>query len=314
MKNIVILVLGLIIIIGGVYILTKDSTTEYAAETKSERNTAVTTSSEETMPTEETEKEAEEREEEQKDESETVIGTSADGRDVVAYHYGEGETELVFIGGIHGGYAWNTVLVARELMEYLEDEQGAIPENIKVTVIPILNPDGLASVVGTDGVFDASDVSSSQETIVAGRFNDNDVDLNRNFACDWQAKGTWKNQTVSGGDEAFSEPESQAVRDYIEKNEPTAVVAWYSAAGGVYTSNCHKGVSPETSALTNIYADASGYPAYEAFDFYEVTGDMVNWLAKKRIPAISVLLTNHEDVEWDKNKKGVDAILKHYAE
>jgi hypothetical protein len=40
---------------------------------------------------------------------------------------------------------------------------------------------------------------------------------------------------------------------------------------------------------------------------------MVNWLAKNNIPAISVLLTNHQSTELSKNKLGVDAILKHFA-
>ena len=70
----------------------------------------------------------------------------------------------------------------------------------------------------------------------------------------------------------------------------------------------------ETGALTKIYAKASGYPAYENFDFYALTGDMTNWLAKNNIPAISVLLTNHTDVEWEKNQAGIVALLKHYAE
>ena len=51
----------------------------------------------------------------------------------------------------------------------------------------------------------------------------------------------------------------------------------------------------------------------EDFNFYETTGDMTNWLAKKGIPAISVLLTNHKDTEWSKNKAGIDALLKYYA-
>jgi hypothetical protein len=71
---------------------------------------------------------------------------------------------------------------------------------------------------------------------------------------------------------------------------------------------------PETKTLTNLYAQASGYKANEEFNFYAITGDMVNWLAKNNIPAISVLLTNHTDVEWDKNKKGIDAILEYYGE
>jgi hypothetical protein len=119
---------------------------------------------------------------------------------------------------------------------------------------------------------------------------------------------------VSGGSKVFSEPESQALRDYVESHDITAAVVWYSAAGGVYASNCHNGVLPETTTLTNLFAKASGYAAYNSFDFYELTGDMVNWLAKNDIPAISVLLTNHKDVEWDKNKAGVEAILKHYAQ
>jgi hypothetical protein len=52
----------------------------------------------------------------------------------------------------------------------------------------------------------------------------------------------------------------------------------------------------------------------KAYDFYAVTGDMVNWFAKNKIPAISVLLTNHTDTEWTKNKAGAEAILKSFAQ
>jgi hypothetical protein len=91
-------------------------------------------------------------------------------------------------------------------------------------------------------------------------------------------------------------------------------VVYYSAVGGVFSSNCYNGVLPETATLTNLYAQASGYKAYAEFDFYTITGDMVNWLAKERIPAISVLLTNHTDTEWSKNKAGIEALLNYYGE
>lgn len=248
----------------------------------------------------------------EENEEETVIGTSVEGRDIVAYHYGEGDTEVLFVGGIHGGYAWNTSLVAYELMDYLE-EPDAVPEGVRVTVIPALNPDGLYETLGGEGRFTEAAVPTSGEKLVAGRFNANEVDLNRNFDCDWKSSGVWQDKTVSGGTEAFSEPESKAMRDYVNGNQPDAVVVWYSAAGGVFTSNCHSGVLPETTEITSVYAQASGYKAYEEFDFYEITGDMVNWLASERIPAISVLLSTHSDVEWDKNKKGVAALLEYYA-
>jgi len=245
---------------------------------------------------------------------ETVIGQSVEGRDITAYHYGEGGTELLFIGGIHGGYSWNTTLVSYSLMDYLKSNPDSVPENIKVTVIPTLNPDGLYGVVGTTTDFSPSDISASEDKQIEGRFNANGVDLNRNFDCDWEKSGVWQGKTVSGGTESFSEPESKAIQSYIESHNLSAVVVWYSAAGGVFASSCHNGVSTETSTLTNLYADASGYRAYEEFDFYDITGDIVNWLAKENIPAISVLLSTHKDVEWDKNQKGVEALLTHYGE
>lgn len=248
------------------------------------------------------------------DKTRTIIGASVEKRDIVAYHYGTGSKEVLFVGGVHGGYEWNTALLAYELMDYLAANRAEIPTNVKVTVIPVLNPDGLYKVVGTSDQFNSfTDVSTDKETVIAGRFNANNVDLNRNFDCNWKEKGVWQTETVSGGTSAFSEPESQAFKKYIESKNPIAVVAWYSSAGGVFSSSCQSGVLPETKKLTNLYATASKYPASESYDFYKLTGDMVNWLAKKNIPAISVLLTTHQDIEWAKNLAGVKAVLANYA-
>jgi len=247
------------------------------------------------------------------DKTKTVIGKSVEGRDIVAYHFGDGANEVIFVGGIHGGYAWNTAQLAYQVVGNLKANPTVVPANVKVTIIPVLNPDGLNKVVGTSSPFTAADVSTSEATVKAGRFNANDVDLNRNFACDWQITGKWQSKTVSGGTSAFSEPETLALKNYIELSQPKAVVAWYSAAGGVYSSNCHNGILATTTALTNAYAKASKYPAFQDFDFYETTGDMTNWLAKINIPAISVLLATHNSTELDKNLAGLEAVLKYIA-
>ncbi len=253
------------------------------------------------------------KEEVKKNLNETIIGKSVDRNPITAYHYGTGEKELMFVGGIHGGYSWNTVLVAYEMMDYLKANPNVVPANIKVTVIPVLNPDGLKKVVGTTDRFTSADVPTALSDTVPGRFNSRNVDLNRNFDCEWQATGKWQNKTVSGGSTAFSEPESQAIRNYVQTHKLTAVVTYYSAAGGVYASSCDNGISTETRIIMKEYSQASGYTAYDNFDFYEITGDMVNWFAKNNIPAISVLLTNHTDTEWTKNKKGLEALLKYYT-
>jgi hypothetical protein len=244
-------------------------------------------------------------------EGEEQIGQSVDGRAIMAYHYGTGENEIVLVGGLHGGYSWNTALLAYQLVDHFADE--TLPENIRLTIIPNVNPDGLAAVTGKDGVFTASDVSATDAERTAARFNANDVDLNRNFNCEWAETGTWQNREVSGGDEPFSEPESRAVRDYIESVNPDAVVAYYSAAGGVYSSSCRNGVLPQTAAMTDAYAAVTPYSANQSFDFYDITGDMVNWLAAKEIPAISVLLSGYQSPEFTDNLAGVNAIIDLYA-
>lgn len=251
-------------------------------------------------------------------EAKTVIGKTVDGNDITAYNYGnlnsDVETKILFVGGVHGGYSWNTALLAYQTMDYLAENPEEIPANIQVTVIPVLNPDGLNEITGTDGEFSASDVSGTEGEKVASRFNSNDVDLNRNFDCDWQSVSKWKTQDVSGGTAAFSEPEAVAFKNYVAANNPDLVIGWYSAAGGVFASACHDDVLAKTTEITKLYADASGYKAYEDFDFYTVTGDMMNWLAKENTPAISVLLSTHESTDWSQNLKGLKAILNKYAQ
>jgi len=300
MKKIIsIIAVAAVLIVGGYFISQKSS--------QSKPEPVVTTNPTQSTTTPSTQTQAEVA-------TTTIIGKSVQGADITAYHYGKGNTELLFVAGLHGGYGWNTSLEAYELMDYLTENPSAVPTNIKVTVIPVVNPDGLKKVTGTTGRFTPSQVTTNQTTLVAGRFNANNVDINRNFDCEWQASGTWQKKAVSGGSTPFSEPESQAVKSYVESRDIKAAVVWFSSAGGVYSASCAGPVSAETANLTQLYAEASGYPAYKTFAPYEVTGDMVNWLAKKNIPSISVLLTNHTDIEWAKNKAGIDAVFKHYAQ
>jgi len=138
-----------------------------------------------------------------------VLGLSVEGREIESYTFGNGKTQLVFVGGIHGGYEWNTVILAYEFMDYLNTNPEFIPKNLTITVIPSANPDGVFKIIGKEGRFTIADVPAggSKET---GRLNAHAVDLNRNFDCDWKATGIWQNKTVSGGDKPFSEPESEA--------------------------------------------------------------------------------------------------------
>ncbi|MBI2482384.1 MAG: hypothetical protein HYV76_02370 [Candidatus Vogelbacteria bacterium] len=241
-----------------------------------------------------------------------IIGQSVEGRNIMAYHFGTGPTELVFIGGIHGGYEWNSVLLAYTFVDYFKAHPESVPKNITVTVIPNLNPDGMYKVVGQEGLFEANQATTSKTVLATSRFNAHQVDLNRNFDCKWQARSTWQARPVSAGTAAFSEPEAMALRDFVLANRPQAVVFWHSQANAVYASECQNGILPVTLDIMTVYATASGYPAIQSFDAYPITGDAEGWLASINIPAITVELKNHETIEWSQNLAGVKALIDYF--
>lgn len=242
-----------------------------------------------------------------------VIGTSVEGRKIESYTYGNGVKHIVFVGGIHGGYEWNSVLLAYKFMDYLDKNPEVIPAGLTVTVIPSANPDGVAEVVGKDGRFTIADVSTSTKVLASGRFNSHGVDLNRNFDCNWKSKSTWQAKTVSAGTAAFSEPEAMAIRNFVVKNSPDVVIFWHSQSNAVYASECNAGILTDTLGIMNAYSRASLYPAVKSFDAYKITGDAEGWLASINIPAITVELKTHDTVEWDRNLAGIKALFGYYS-
>ncbi|MEK7390510.1 MAG: M14 family metallopeptidase [Patescibacteria group bacterium] len=266
-----------------------------------------------------------------------VIGMSVEGREIEAYTYygredkpadvGEGvvvgagagagageKKQLVFVGGIHGGYEWNSVLLSFQFMDYLNENPDIVPDNLIVVVIPSANPDGVYKVTGKEGRFVATDVpTTNKEVMATGRFNARGVDLNRNFDCKWQPASMWQSKKVSAGSAPFSEPESMALRNFVLKNNPDAFIFWHSQANAVYASECYNGILPETLDIMNAYSQASEYPAVKSFVSYEITGASEDWLASINIPAITVELQTHETIEWERNLAGIKALFSYYG-
>ncbi len=244
----------------------------------------------------------------------TTIGESVEKRTISAYTFGTGSTTLLFVGGVHGGYEWNSILLAYETIDWLTTNPSMVPPGLTIHVIPNLNPDGLFAATGLVGRFSAEAITSyDMHTTGAGRFNANRVDLNRNFNCKWQPTGSWRGRAVSAGTAPFSEPEARSLRDYVFRNTPAAVVFWHSQANTVYASECEAGVLPETLVLMNTYASAAGYGAVASFDAYPVTGDAEGWLASIGIPAITVELEGRLTTEWSRNQAALTALFVHYG-
>lgn len=236
-----------------------------------------------------------------------IIGFSAGGHALEVFSFGEGPNHVVLVGGIHGGYEWNTVLLAHEIIDYFNAYRDDIPAGVTVDIIPVANPDGLFLVTGSAGRFAPEWVT---EPTQPGRFNARGVDLNRNWECDWSASARWGGRSVNPGEGPFSEPETRALRDYFLALAPRAVVFWHSTANLVAPGDCGGG-DAGSGRLATTYGEAAGYPV-GPFTAYEVTGDASAWLAGQGIPAIVVELATKDRSESGANLAGVLAVLEQY--
>lgn len=238
-----------------------------------------------------------------------TLGTSVEKRPVLAYRFGYGADTVVFVGGIHGGYEWNTIALAYEAIDYFQENPQLIPANVSLYIIPSANPDGQFIGTGTQGRLDPDE---TYEDTTPGRFNAHEVDLNRNWDCEWSATARWGNKQVSGGDAPFSEPEVQLLRRFFWRERPELVVFWHSKADGIFAAGCPETYGPSLAAA-EIYAAAAGYPIYEDFTAYPVTGDASNWLAAENIASFTVELKTYTGTDWEENKAGMEEILSYYG-
>ena len=217
------------------------------------------------------------------------FGTSAAGNDLIAYRYGTGDKAVMLIGGIHTGFEANTVELVTRLKDNFAAASQSIPPQITLIIIPVLNPDGLA--YGRQ---------------LRGRFNGNNVDLNRNWGCNWSSEAYFRDIQVGAGAAPFSEPESLALAALIQDTRPAAVLFFHAAANGVYPGNCEGFVSSE---LAQVYSDATGYPNEDEFAEYSITGAADGWADSIGIPAITVELASADIPEYPRNLRGVEAVL-----
>ncbi len=239
-----------------------------------------------------------------------TLGQSVQGRPIDVWQFGNGQNQIVLVGGIHGGYEWNTIELAYQFIDYYAENGDKLPENIALSVIPSSNPDGQAAVMGDFGRIIREQIA---DNIVPGRLNANRVDLNRNWDCEWQSDAVWQTVAVSGGTAPFSEPESVVLKEYIVNVSPFVVIFFHSAADGVYTGQCEGKRHYLTDDYAKIYSEQANYQLNTEFSAYKITGDASDYLNKIDIPSFTVELSNHEASEWTRNKKALDALIDRVA-
>jgi hypothetical protein len=218
-----------------------------------------------------------------------LVGYSVEGRPILARQLGSGPRALLLVGGIHGGWEGNTVTLINQLIAYFEANPDAILPDLSLVLVPVANPDGLL-----------------RGRTAAGRFNTNGVDLNRNWGCEWSPDARWRDQAVDAGPEPFSEPETRALAEFIQRIRPATVLFYHSAADGIFAGEC--GGDHGSQRMSQILGQATGYSYGQAFSAYKVTGTAASWVDGLGIPAADVELLSWDDSEFDRNLAGVLAL------
>ena len=226
----------------------------------------------------------------------TIIGFSLAGRPIEVYTFGAGEREYIIVAGIHGGYEWNTIALANELITHINEHPEVIATDATLYIIRNMNPDGEARAHGVDG-----------------RVNNNGVDLNRNFPSknwtdEWNRDGCWIYRPTTGGLYAGSEPETRTVMSFIKAHKIEAMISYHSAALGVFPG----GVPWEepSKELAKALSKATRY-LYPPIDTgCEYTGTLADWAVENGVgAAVDMELRNHSDTDFDQNLRALKVLL-----
>jgi len=154
---------------------------------------------------------------------------------IPAYSFGNRGRRILILGGVHGDEV-EGVQAAHGLLEVF---MRSFPHNLQITLIPCLNMDGM---------------------FLNQRKNGFGVDLNRNLpTLDWSA--TYTKESYYPGLSPNSEPENQALVQFIESFKPQFILSLHSWLPMLNTNGDCKKIAQTISAFTGYrITDDIGYP------------------------------------------------------
>jgi len=206
-----------------------------------------------------------------------IIGVSVEGREIKAEILGRRGPALLIFGVIHGNEPAGGPLLDL-LLEHLK-KHPALYADRRLVVIPVLNPDGLAS---------------------KSRYNVRGVDLNRNFPAS-NFKKSRRN-----GPHPSSEPETKALMKMIRQFRPARVLAVHSP---LYCVN----FDGPAESLAAAMSRASGYPLKPSIG-YPTPGSLGSYAGiDLRLPTITLELPGKISgaKAWEKLESALLVFVNH---
>ena len=219
-----------------------------------------------------------------------VIGTSLQGRPIVAHYFGNGPKTILFNGAVHGNEA-STNTTMQAWVAHLQANAHKIPADKRIVVVPNANPDGIAN--GT-------------------RNNSRNVNLARNFpSANWSASIDTATGVLpqGGGTAPLSEPEAQALANITHQLRPRLLVSFHSQGRLVGANQVG-----DSTTIGAQYASTVGYGTMfgtaEDVMGYSITGEYETWAGESLgIPAILIELPSHSGNYLNSQMNALNRVL-----
>ncbi len=223
-----------------------------------------------------------------------IIGYSVSGRPIEVYTFGNGEIQRMIVAGIHGGYEWNTIALADELITHIYENPEIIPSDVTLYILRNLNPDGDARDHGYDG-----------------RVNDHGVDLNRNFptnwAAEWDRDGCWNYGPTTGGIGPGSEPETRALIGFLQSHRIKTLISYHSAALGVFPGG--EPWDEESTDFARALAEVTDYSFPPLDTGCIFTGTLADYAVERGAVSVDMELSTHTKTDFERNLDALGILL-----
>ncbi len=247
------------------------------------------------------------------------IGPTLEGRDIPVFkisdnpEIGESEPKILFTAAIHAREVI-TPEILLYFMNYLVENYGVdsevtyLVDNREIWFVPVVNPDGYYYNEVTDpwggGLWRKNRRDNGDGTY--------GVDLNRNFGYQWGYDDI--GSSPDGSDEtyrgtaAFSEPETQALRDFITNSDFDLVINFHSFSDLVlYPWSYQIGLyCDDDSTFTSVGTAVNALNYYNpgpGWALYPTNGCSDDWCygdigGKSRVPSITIEVGGSSDGFW----------------
>jgi carboxypeptidase T len=221
------------------------------------------------------------------------IGKSIEGRDIQGIRISGNLTQadqlpaLMIMGGHHARehLSIETALrIAKQLVEDYAAGDARVMSLINhrdIHIIPAINPDGQEYDI-KDGRYKMW--RKNRRANSNGTYG---VDLNRNYGFQWGTGGSSKdpNSDTYMGPRPFSEPETQAVKNYVEAHENISILLSLHTFsqlilypwGHTYDPITQQNDRRVHEVMAQKMAEWNGYKPQQSSDLYIASGDTTDW-------------------------------------